>query len=139
MDCEICGKHAGKGKQVLLDGSKLLVCDECASFGKEIAEERPAAAPARQLQGAVFAKIPPSFGKEKELDLGLEIAPDFGKIVRKAREAKGLTVKELAVKIFERESLLHRIENQGIKPSDAIISKLEKQLGVQLRIKPEKQ
>ena len=80
--------------------------------------------------------MPPRF-REKEFDLGLEIVPDFGKRIRKAREAKGLTAKELAMKIFEKESLLHRIENQAIKPSDLMIEKLEKQLGIQLKKKEE--
>lgn len=137
MECEICGNQAGKGRKILLDGGKLIVCDECASFGEEIKEEeKPTKA---RAEAAVFNSRPFSFVSEKEFDLGLDIVPDFGKIVRKARESRGLTVKELAIKIFERESLLHRIENQGIRPSDEIIKKLEKELKVGLKQKlPEK-
>ncbi len=132
MQCEICGREAGKGRQIVLDRSSLVVCDKCVSFGVEkesekTAERRIPAAPVRTIR-------PPRF-EEKEFDLGLEIPPDFGKQIRKARELKDLTVKELAMKIFEKESLLHRIENQAIKPSDALIEKLVKQLGIQLKKK----
>jgi len=125
MECEICGRQAGRGKKIELDGSTLIVCEECAKFGVEKEEERP-----RQSFGPRISGIPIV---EKEFDLGLGIAPDFGKRVREARERKGLTVKELAMKIFEKESLLHRIENQAIKPSDSIIQKLERELGIELK------
>jgi len=138
MECEICGREAGRGKQIVLDGSTMIACQSCASFGKEIEApapvERPVAAaskpfvPLRQIR-------PPGGFRETAFDLGFEIVPDFGKVVRRARESKGLTTKELAMKIFEKESLLHRIENQAIKPSDSMIEKLEKQLGIKLRQK----
>ncbi len=134
MDCEICGKEIGKLRQTVVDGNTLFVCEECASFGKEKAVEKTEKtvqkpAPQRTI-------LPPEFRK-KEFDLGLEIVDDFGKQIRKAREAKGMTTKELAMKIFEKESLLHRIENQAIKPSDEMIKKLGKQLGIQLKKKIE--
>jgi len=135
MDCEICGKGIGKLRQTVLDGNTLFVCEDCSSFGKEKAVKEEAEeklqrpAPQRSV-------LPPRF-REKEFDLGLEIVDDFGKQIRKAREAKGLTTKELAMKIFEKESLLHRIENQSIKPSDKMIEKLGKQLGIQLKKKIE--
>lgn len=130
MDCEICGKRISKLKQSVVDGNTLFVCGECASFGKEKPVEKEHEA------GALMQRIAvPRHLAEQEFDLGLEIVPDFGKRVTQARQAKGLTTKELAMKIFEKESLLHRIENQGIKPSDAIIGKLEKQLGIKLKKK----
>ncbi|MFA4855996.1 MAG: multiprotein bridging factor aMBF1 [archaeon] len=132
MDCEICGRRISKLKQAMVDGNTLFVCEECALFGKEmpVAEE--------QESKALMQRIAiPKHLAEQEFDLGLEIVPDFGKMVTQARQAKGLTTKELAMKIFEKESLLHRIENQGIKPSDAIIGKLEKQLGIELKKKTE--
>jgi len=127
MQCEICGRETMQVKQVQVDGSTLIVCPGCASFGHEVKEEhvkRPAM-PLHRIRQPGF--------KEKEFDLGLGIEPDFGKRIRKAREAKGLTVKELAMKIFEKESLVHRLENQAIKPSDSMIAKLEKELGIQLK------
>ena len=138
MECEICGKETQEVKQISLEGSTLIVCTDCSSYGKELENEETAfipAAPKRPVRPMRTIR-PPRFEEEK-LDLGLEIVPDYGKIIRKSREAKGLTVKELAMKIFEKESLLHRLENQSIKPSDDLIKKLEKQLGTGLKKKTE--
>ena len=132
MDCEICGRRISGLKQVIVDGNALFVCEECASFGKEKPAEREQESKELMRRIAIPRGI-----AQQEFDLGLEIVPDFGKRVAQARQAKGLTAKELAMKIFERESLLHRIEHQGIKPSDAIIGKLEKQLGIKLKKKEE--
>ena len=138
MECEICGKETQEVKQISLDGTTLIVCTECSSYGKEVESEETSFVPVASERPArpVRTIRPPRFEDEK-LDLGLEIVPDYGKIIRKGREARGLTVKELAMKIFEKESLLHRLENQSIKPSDDLIRKLEKQLGIGLKKKTE--
>ena len=126
MECEVCGKETGKGKLIVIDGNTMVACTSCASFGKEKqAEEKNQ--PMMRTTKLAF--------KEKQLDLGLDIVEDYGKRIRQAREIKEMTVKELAMKIFEKESLLHRLENQAIKPSDEIIKKLEKQLGIKLKQK----
>ncbi len=130
MECEICGKTVSKGKVVMVEGTMMTACTGCASFGKEVEKPREAASPGTR------SILPPNF-QGKEFDLGLDIVADYGKLVSQARASKGWTAKELAMKIFEKESLLHRIENQSIKPSDSMISKLEKQLGVKLKQKLE--
>ncbi|MBN2067777.1 MAG: TIGR00270 family protein [Candidatus Diapherotrites archaeon] len=137
MQCEICGKNAGKGREIELDGSILIVCDACSSFGtvtKEqvlCGEKAPAPMPKPNLRQAAMP-----YYEFEDLDLGLDLAPDYGSIIRRAREQKGLTVKELAMRVFEKESVLHRVESQSIRPSDSLISKLEKQLGIKLKAKP---
>jgi len=149
MECEICGKETSTAKMVVVDGSSLIACKDCASFGKE----KPVPPGANAIEKACLGKESPSSAgetakrvpikrvffqpKREEFDLGLEIVPDFGKRVMQARQKKGLTTKELAMKLFEKESLLHRIENQAIKPSDSLIKKLEKELGLKLREKTE--
>lgn len=132
MQCEICGAEAGKGRTIELDGSTLIVCAECVAFG---VEKKPLA---EATGGAANAPKPTQtigqpFFEREEFDLGLDIVPDFGARIRKAREQKQLTVQELAAKVFEKESVLHRIESQAIKPSDQLIAKLEKALGIKLK------
>ncbi len=147
MECEICGKETSTAKMIVIDGSSLIACKDCASFGKE------KVSPARVERPTPTDFEKPSFGgeaanrvpmkrvlfepKRKEFDLGLEIVLDFGKRIMQARQRKGLTAKELAMKVFEKESLLHKIEKQGIKPSDSLIKKLGKELGIELREKAE--
>lgn len=134
MECEICGRQTSSAKMVVVDGSTLIACRECSSFGKETenASSRETASKSARQGPVKRVFLEP---KPEMFDLGLEIVPDFGKRVMQARQKAGLTAKELALKIFEKESLLHRVENQAIKPSDALIGKLEKELGIKLREK----
>ncbi len=138
MECEICGKETSELKRVELEGTTLIVCPECASYGKEIEEEEDMPVRVKTASRKARPIGLPRY-EEDNLDLGLEIVPDYGRRIKQARERRGLMVKELAMKIFEKESLVHRIENQSILPSDDMVEKLEKTLGIMLRKKAEKQ
>jgi len=137
MDCEICGKNLSLGKKIVLDldGTELVVCEDCSGFGSKIDEiEEPVKEKKKPVgQASVVAGKPKTaLPKEKELDLGLELVADYGTVIRRAREKKKLTIEELAKKIFEKESTLHRIESQAMLPSDEIVKKLEKELEIDL-------
>ena len=134
MDCEICGARTKEKKAIEVDGSTLMVCGECASFGREKPiEAAMPRGPAKAAQPHAFQGFVP--GKEEKFDLGLDLVQGYGNLIRKARERKGLTAAEAAKKIFEKESVLHRIESESIKPSDALIAKLQKELGIKLKEK----
>jgi len=63
-----------------------------------------------------------------------DIVDDFGERVRKAREAKGWTVTQLAEKIKEPENVIRRIEQGKLRPTIELAKKLEEALGVKLLI-----
>ncbi len=65
--------------------------------------------------------------------MGLDVVADYGAAIKKARQKKSLTVEELAKRIFEKASTLHRVESQALAPSDGLIQKLEKELGINLK------
>jgi len=133
MRCELCGKPVFERIYAEVEGSRKLVCQECAgAFGKDI----------KSFGQESFAPSRPSFGERKiapriQLDEGLDLSEDFGKKVSSKRQKLGLTVEELARKIFEKESTIHKIEAQKLVPSDAMVSKLEKALSISLREKTE--
>jgi putative transcription factor len=60
------------------------------------------------------------------------MAEDLGAIVQKAREKLGITREELALKVFEKSSVIHKIEAGNFVPDDKAIKKLEAALGVKL-------
>ncbi len=116
--CEICGANPAVGK-FAVEGVFLSVCAKCGRFGSQVRDvyiRRPSSAP--RLMGAEEG--------------GREIVPDFGRIVRTAREKAGLTQKELAAKATERESVITKIEQGVLIPSASAATKLEKVLGVRL-------
>ena len=123
MLCEICGKFTDNTITILIDGTELVVCSECKNFGKEI-HKRALKKKQKSISEIQF---------KNSLDEGLDIAQNFGTIVRKAREKKGWTVEDLAKKVFEKESVLHRVEANKFLPSDALLNKLQKTLNIKLR------
>ncbi len=126
MQCEICGR--GDAANIIeLNGNELIVCKNCAGFGKEIKRrERPKQKP---KEAAKHKPKRDSFIEEIE---SITLVNDYAKLVKGAREKKGLTIKELAGKIFEKESVLHKIEQGRFIPENKLLKKLEKFLGIDL-------
>jgi putative transcription factor len=106
-----------------IEGAELMVCRECARLGKVLRtqEEAPRAAyiPRRETTPLMEP---------------FELIDDFGTEIKKARERLGLTREQLAKKIFEKESVLQRIEANELEPSDELVLKLEKALNIRLRV-----
>jgi len=121
MECELCGKNS-KLSQVSIDGAMMMVCSGCASLGNEVKIN----VPVQERKSTFFYK--PSH----KLAVATEVVEDLGLQVRKAREQRGLTREELAKKIFEKASVMHRIESGHFVPDDKTLRKLEKELGVRL-------
>jgi len=60
--------------------------------------------------------------------------PEFPKVIREARNKKGITHEQLGQKINEKVTLLKKIETGTIKPDDILSKKLERFLGIKLFI-----
>lgn len=111
-DCDICGRPATT--KAIVEGATLSVCARCVSYGRELS--------------APTIRRP---NQPRPL-IELEVAEGYGRIVRQARERAGLTRQELARKLFILENVLERIENEHLKPAEAVARKLEKELGITL-------
>ncbi len=61
-----------------------------------------------------------------------EIATDYDKRVREARESRGQSQQELAGELNEKTSLIRKIERGDVLPSDDVRKKLERELGISL-------
>lgn len=62
-----------------------------------------------------------------------KVSATVGKIIGQARQAKGMTQKDLAVKINEKPSVIQDYESSKAIPSPQILAKMERNLGVKLR------
>jgi putative transcription factor len=138
MQCEMCGDTIrGTPKLVRVEGAELQVCMKCEKFGTEVQQvrrkdvARPATVPPRQ--GQITAAIPPERRKRDLFDyMEGEIVDDYAARIRKARMEKGLTTKDLAMQIKEREHLIKKIENSELIPEEGVRKKLEKILEIRL-------
>ncbi len=123
--CEMCGAEQDRLRPVLVEGTRLRLCDRCSRFGEEIppAKTRPAtlpSAPRTRTDRPV---------RETEYDL----APDFPDRLRRAREAFGWKREELARRISEKLSVLEKLEKGRMRPPDTLVAKLERVLKIRLR------
>jgi len=136
-ECEICGAEVeGKAQYIAIGSSKLRVCKACARHGTVVVEDTQQ------------AKTKITFGSERvqlaqakrrlyeqmdhEIEEGLEIAEDYGRKIKEAREKAGLKQAELAQSINEKQSLLRKIEHEEIIPSDEVRGKIERLLKISL-------
>ncbi|RWS32005.1 Endothelial differentiation-related factor 1-like protein [Leptotrombidium deliense] len=61
------------------------------------------------------------------------VALDVSKIIQQARQAKGLTQKDLATKICEKIQVVTEYEAGKAIPNQQILAKMERALGIKLR------
>ena len=125
-DCEICGKKTESLYIIDVEGAELTTCSRCAE-GKNIVE-------VIEDQKTIHDKKTVEAKEENSI----EIIENYGAVIRTARESIGLPIKVLAEKINEKESMLNRIEHGKMLPSDKLIGKLEKNLGIKLTVNLEK-
>lgn len=114
--CDLCGTEDQLMKAII-EGAKVNVCKNCASFGKVLEKPQP-----------VFKEKP----KENKIEQVEMLVPGFNKIIRQKREALGLSQKDFAAKISEKESFLHKMETGELSPSIETAKKLERILNIRL-------
>jgi putative transcription factor len=61
-----------------------------------------------------------------------ELVSGWNELIKSARMKKGLSREELGFKIGERTVTISKIENGDLRPSDEVVKKLEKELGITL-------
>ncbi|MFQ6095129.1 MAG: multiprotein bridging factor aMBF1 [Candidatus Bathyarchaeia archaeon] len=140
MRCEVCGGRIhGKPKKVVIEGARMLVCEECAKHGSIYSERRIKSpisgyVPVKRKKKTVPAITLSTRRKAPSLPEDLEIKEGFGSLVRKARENIGLSQEDLGKKIGEKVSVLKKIESEKMIPDQKLAKKLEHTLKVELLV-----
>jgi putative transcription factor len=146
MICEMCGKEVPLTSRVRLERSVLALCPDCARFGTPVDPVPPpvAAAPSAARFRPGMAVTNPSGPRRRmeERDLyqeigEMELAPDWNKRIRVARESRQWTPEVLGKKLNEKKSVVLKIESGSFRPPDALIRKIEHLLQIRLRASPE--
>jgi putative transcription factor len=135
MECEMCGKKVGT-QRYMVEGTVMRLGIECSKYGTPL--DQPAAAGS---QAAVRQNL------ERRAERGtsrsvfeaeaLVLVEDYGPIIHKAREARGLTHDPLGNKVSARVPELKQIEAGKLRPGDDLAKRLQKELGITLFEKPE--
>ena len=120
----MCGKEA-ELYTASIEGVTMSVCERCAKHGKILKKPQPIIKPKPK-------RTRPAEPAEKEIELIEAVVDDYAKKIRSARTKAGMTQKEFAQKINEKESLLHKMETGSFKPSIPLAKKLGKMLHIKL-------
>ncbi len=125
----MCGSESRLYKSEI-EGSMLNVCQNCAKFGKVIAN-----APDKKF----IEKIQKKREKEQkpgplisEHELSETIIEDFAKVIKEKRESLNLKQEDFAKKINEKVSLIHKMETSSFEPNIKLARKIERFLKVKL-------
>ena len=115
-NCELCGR-SGNLIKAIVEGSLLNVCENCAKFGKVIEVK----------QNLQLKPI-----KQKTTELINIISPEYPKLIKNSREKLNMKQEDLAKKIDEKLSVIHKLETGHLQPTILLAKKLEKTLNIKL-------
>jgi putative transcription factor len=125
MRCEICGKKlVEEPLKTKVDGSIMLTCKECSKFGK-IQREPPKPKRPGAPRGSIATRR-----VQRPREPVEEVVENVKDIVREAREKKGWSREELGEKIYEKASVVTRIESGKMVPDLKLARKIEKLMNV---------
>jgi putative transcription factor len=128
MQCELCGRDCDC-RPATVDGVRMLLCPGCMKHGQGISKSPESPSGVKQ---PILERIRRPKEKDVYKKMEKELVSGWNNLIKKAREKKGLSREELGFKISERTVTISKIENGDLRPSDKVIGKLEKELGITL-------
>ncbi len=129
MSCELCGKENRGCRTGVIDGVKMMLCPDCMKHGEGV---KDVATTSSGVKRTIFQRIRKSSPKDVYKDMEKELVTNWPDVIKEARKKKGLSREELGFKIEERTVTISKVENGDLRPSDKMIAKFEKELGISL-------
>tara|TARA_B100001248_G_C27041178_1_gene300869 strand:- start:37 stop:516 length:480 start_codon:yes stop_codon:yes gene_type:complete len=126
----MCGTESASLEPRKVSGSVLRVCTSCAGMGRQTSYRESVG-----HRAFVAQTLEKREQKTRYKDISSDekvLVRDYGEVVRKAREKKGLDHVSLAMKISEKKSIITSVESGSMKPNEKLIKKLENFLNIKL-------
>ena len=127
--CELCGADKVSTYKTTTSGARVDACNQCI---ERLGLTKPIPPVNQRISNPKRTSVR-NIGSNIMHKSDKELAPDFHKRIKQARGEKGWDQREFARKMNERLNIVQRIEN-GNRPTDALIKKIEKVLDVELLI-----
>jgi putative transcription factor len=128
MQCELCGRDCDC-RIAVVDGVRMMLCPTCMKHGQVVDNFEAASSVVKK---PILKRIKRPKVKDVYRDMEKELVSGWNELVKNSREKKGLSREELGFRIGERTVTISKIENGDLRPSDKMIDKLEKELGITL-------
>ncbi len=131
MRCEVCGQEIlGQPYYRIIEGGRMTVCGRCAKFSNQEWDPRKPSAQPRRRRTAASTR--PRRRSDIEVAESTELVDNYGELIRKTRQRKGMTVEDFAKKLSEKESVVKKLEKEQLNPTMALIRKVQRELGITL-------
>ena len=108
-----------------IEGAVIEVCERCSKFGTK----------ADVSKTISYTPIKNTIKLSALDSVDFELMSEYGKLIAKVRESKGLTRYDFAKRINEKESVVKRLEDQEFEPAEELVRKIEDFLDIRLREK----
>ncbi len=119
--CEMCGE-ADTLKKTNVEDATLKLCEGCRDVG-EVVEQPTSSGGARERRRT------PSAPEE-------DVLPGYSEAVKDAREARGMSIAELADALKEKDSVVKRVESGRLTPDRDLARKFEQELDIDIYGEP---
>jgi len=154
--CEICGREIPEASafKIYVENIEMIVCPTCylkyvSGGAKDIGREGvkdvdtikrnqriSTESSARHHTSTLVGFQRSSIKRTQKVNLKIvekyEIDPNYPEIIRRAREQKNMSTKDLALKLGESENVIKRIETGKLTPTIELARKIENILGVKI-------
>ena len=131
--CEICGREiVGKPARSLVEGARLIVCQQCSSLGTSLP-----AFPDRKLAPRPFVAGIRTHAPIEKLPKIVEesdLIEEYPIAIKEARLKLGLSQQDLAFKAKEKVTMIQKIEIGKMLPNMRLAKELEHILRVRLLV-----
>lgn len=131
MECEMCGKKVAT-RRYMVDKTVMNLGLECSKYGQPLDGTAAPGSKAAVHQNLERRDARGTSRSVFDAQSALVLIDGYGPKIHKAREAKGLSHEQLGNKVSARVPELKHIEAGKLRPSDDLIKKLEKELGITL-------
>jgi len=127
MQCELCGMEGSGCRPALVDGVRMMLCPGCMKHGKDVKNVAPV-----DVQKSILGRIKRPRERDVYVEMDKELVSGWNDLIKMTRKKKGLSREKLGFNIGERTITISKIENGDLRPSDEVVGKLEKELGITL-------
>lgn len=128
--CELCGKEGVATRRAKVSQSILECCSGCVASMGLVVEQRPTKVSSNNEQTSLVTGRGVS-GMDIMTKDAVELAGDFHSRIREGRKIKGISQEDLARIMSVKKGVIQKAEN-GNRPTDSILEKFEKALGISL-------
>ena len=134
MICEMCGSEIPRTKLVMVEGAAVNVCPRCEKFASSGAVKTKEGKVMLPSVAQRLGSRERRFRQKDVLTRGeKELVFDYPQRVRKGRRQKSMSQDDLAKSLNEKKSIIVKIENGDIRPTDKLVAKIERALGIKLK------